>query len=72
MISWKTTRKSELVSDGLFDMFEPLVPALDSACPGWKTAIVHDLDGVDLVYEIGDVFIRGWDMTGAINRKKRK
>lgn len=72
MKTFKTTRKSELVTDKLFT---PLVPALDAACPGWKEATVFWMnieDGTDLIYQINDVFIRGWDMTGAINNRKRR
>lgn len=68
---YKTTRSSEQQVDNLF-IAEPLVPGLDSICPGWKTAIVHWVDGPDLVFEIGDVFVTGWDITGVYTRPKRK
>jgi len=71
---FKTTRAYEVVNDQLFE--GGIVPVLDEICPGWDKAIVHWIDGAqdrpDLVYEIGDVFVRGWDLTGAINRAKKK
>lgn len=48
---------------------------LDQVAPGWVVAeywFVEIEDGMDIVYKVNDVFIRGWDMTGAINARKSK
>jgi hypothetical protein len=56
------------------------VALFDSLSPGWKRARRTEIVGreerrghsPDLVYELpGRIIIRGWDMTGAINRERR-
>lgn len=71
MKAFKTTRAGELVMDKVFDN-ESIVPQLDSICPGWNSAMIHFLDEDDVLYEIGDVFVRGWDLTGYINVKTKR
>lgn len=64
---------SNFVAIGLRDT----VYRLDVAAPGWSRVTIHEIAGEeaengfypDSVYEVrGGVFLRGWDMTGAIGR----
>lgn len=52
-----------------------MVKVLDKVCPRWEEAeyeYVQIDDGLDVLYHVGDVWIRGWDVTGAINERVSK
>lgn len=73
-----TTRAKEVAArkmwPGLYDV--DYIEIFDEISPGWKRAKIHWIYGAkdypDIVYELpGRIFVRGWDYTGAINKKKR-
>jgi len=77
MFDKAVTRKRELAWRRKLPWLSDTIAEMDAVSPGWKRAWQHEIVGrverngysMDLVYELpGRVFIRGWDMTGAINR----
>jgi len=69
--------KWERIPDYLVFLLEDETKTLDDLCPGWEWVGLHTIIGrkeatgqsPDIVYELPNgIFVRGWDMTGAISR----
>lgn len=73
---FKITREQELLAESFyFKIYKKdysLVEAMDVLCPGWKTheyEFIEEDGGMDIIYLVGDIWFRGWDLTGAINKR---